>query len=129
MRGLLLVLLSVGLVLSGCGEQASRTTATVVGATPKTTAIQVPKFVTGPKTLVLSGTIDVSLGLRQTETFKSFANLESANHMTDLPPPLRGLSGFTAASRQSGVEGFGVVMYEDKVCLAEHQIDHQTADQ
>lgn len=75
----------------------------------------------------------IKVGDTQDHAFRIFKQPPTAYEFSDLPSVLSS-EHFKAAGWQSTgsgqrpSEGFGVVLYDDQVCLAVYQIDHQTEE-
>jgi hypothetical protein len=123
----LLAILPLALVLAGCSDEMATTGGPAAQTAGPKVVVTEPTFAPSTKHLTLPGIDgDVTLGESRMDALKPYPKPEAASLLTSLPPALRGLAGFSAESWQSGTEGFGLVLYSDRVCLAEHQKEKAT---
>ncbi len=122
-----ILILAYGLVLCGCAEPpAHDTTGVVPGVDSPPAAVLLPDYEKLSNLGLLSRKGTVKVGMTREEALDMFVEPPGSYEKSDLPPSIA--APFEAFAWQTRTEGFGMILYQNKVGAAVHEIDKVTPD-
>ena len=114
-------------VAVGCGSTAALDAGSGPGPETKEVAVSVPDFAIASNIQLVKDDGRIKVGDDYTGTLEQFPKPPKAFELTELPSNLK--APFKAKGWETATEGFGAIVYNDRIAFAMYQKEHADEDE